>query len=371
VRSTGGSRLSRSVGLPDRICEVCCVATLAINRIPQAGDGRSRLRRSEPTDTGIVGLTALPPLAELKAAARSAWPERRLHRFRVHDGGWANFVLEADQKIIFRFPRRRAVAASLDFEVRGLELMSRHLSVPIPDPIRIAVLSRPRGWPFIAYPKLPGQPLSAIRALDSTGNHRLGLFVGTLLRELAAVPCRAMLRIGALPGDSNAWELRYRRLRARFHRHGESLVAPAQRQAVASAFDRFYLDLHESRYRPVATHQDLGPDHILWDLRSNRPTGVIDWEDLRLGDPAFDLTGLGTLGRAGLAGWVAARGSRTDRTFDDRLKFYRRVVPLHGVIHAAETGDHRWLRKFLRQLEVGFHERTSPNRPGRNRLHAD
>jgi len=242
----------------------------------------------------------------------------------------------------------------LGFELRALELLSRHLSAPIPAPIRVSVLSRPRGWPFIAYPKLPGRPLSEVGPLDSTGNRRLGDFVGTLLSELAALPSRSLLRIGAKPGNPRAWEKKYRELQGRYHRVVESQVPPPLRRSLANAFDRFYSALRETRYRAVTTHQDLGPDHILWDPRLNRPTGVIDWEDLRLGDPAFDLTGLAGLGGARPVMWTRARKAGGDSTFDERLAFYRQVMPLHGVLYAADTHNPRLLRGHLSQLKEGF-----------------
>jgi aminoglycoside 2''-phosphotransferase len=294
------------------------------------------------------------PLTELKAAARATWPERPLRRFRVHDRGWANFVLEADNEIMFRFPRRRAVAESLDFEVRALDLLARHLSTPVPVPARISVLRKPRGWPFIAYRKLPGKPLSDGGPTDAVGRRRLDSFVGTLLSELAAMPAGSLRRIGAEPGSPPAWEQSYRELQQRFRRSGESQVPPPVRSSIARAFDRFYRDLRTARYRPVATHRDLGPDHILWDSVSNRPGGVIDWEDLCLGDPAFDLTGLDDFAPARLREWTRARQGPEDSTFDARLWFYRRVRPIHGVLHAVETGDPRWLRRFLPQLCRGF-----------------
>jgi aminoglycoside 2''-phosphotransferase len=298
--------------------------------------------------------SSLPALGELRAAAREAWPERRLRTFRVHDGGWANLVLEADGPVIFRFPRRRNVADGLSFELRALELLSRHLSAPVPKPVLLSVLRHPAGWPFIAYPKLPGAPLSTVGPLDSAGGRRLDVFLETLLRELAAIPSRALLRIGAPPGDPSSWGRRFQRLRTRFRRHGASLTPPVLRRAVAAEFGRFFSVLREARYRAVATHRDLGPDHILWDRATSRPTGVIDWEDLCLGDPAFDLTGLQQLGRPSFPAWVKVRRASSDSTFEERLAFYGRIAPIHGVIHAAETGDARWLRRFLPPLRANL-----------------
>ncbi|MFZ1024383.1 MAG: aminoglycoside phosphotransferase family protein [Thermoplasmata archaeon] len=279
----------------------------------------------------------LPPLGALKEAARSAWPERRLERFRLHDEGWTNLVLESDNRLIFRFPRWKEVAQSLDYEVRLLDFLSRRLSIPIPQPVRLAVLSNPRGWPFIAYPKLPGRPLSKIRRLDETGRRKLGVFVGTLLHELALLPARPLVWIGAPEGDSRAWAKKYHALQARYHRQAESRFAAPLRHKLERAFDGFFADLRNARYRPIATHQDLGPDHLLWDVQTHRPTGVIDWEDLRLGDPAFDLTGLTCLGSSRMRSWIRERKSDRDPTFEERLAFYRAIWPLHGVLYAAET----------------------------------
>ena len=39
-------------------------------------------------------------------------------------------------------------------------------------------------------------------------------------------------------------------------------------------------------------HNDLGTEHILLDQTSGKITGIIDWGDVALGDPAFDFSGL-------------------------------------------------------------------------------
>jgi aminoglycoside 2''-phosphotransferase len=300
-----------------------------------------RRRRREPR---------LPDLATLKDAARSAWPELTLRRFTVHNEGWTNLVLEADDRLIFRFPRWNEVARSLGYEVRLLELLSRQLSTPVPTPVRLAVLSKPRGWPFIAYPKIPGRPLSSVPPLDASGRRKLGVFVGTLLGELASLPTRPLLRIGAPEGDRRAWAKKYRSLQVRYRRVASQRIPSRLHRTVEVAFANFFADLQRARYRPIATHQDLGPDHLLWDVSTNGPTGVIDWEDFRLGDPAFDLTGLTGLGSDRLREWTRARRSDRDRTFEDRLAFYRAIRPLHGLLYAAETRDRKLFGACISEL---------------------
>jgi aminoglycoside 2''-phosphotransferase len=41
-------------------------------------------------------------------------------------------------------------------------------------------------------------------------------------------------------------------------------------------------------YRPAVLHGDFGPDHVMHDEETGRITGVIDFGDLAIGDPARD-----------------------------------------------------------------------------------
>jgi aminoglycoside 2''-phosphotransferase len=43
------------------------------------------------------------------------------------------------------------------------------------------------------------------------------------------------------------------------------------------------------RYQRSLLHGDLWPDHILCDPRTRRPCGIIDFNDVTVGDPDFDL----------------------------------------------------------------------------------
>jgi aminoglycoside phosphotransferase (APT) family kinase protein len=40
--------------------------------------------------------------------------------------------------------------------------------------------------------------------------------------------------------------------------------------------------------RPVFSHHDLGIEHVLVKMNSGKVTGVIDWSDAAIGDPAHD-----------------------------------------------------------------------------------
>jgi len=296
----------------------------------------------------------LPPFAELRRAAAALWPERRFEQFRVHGGGWANLVLEANGEVMFRIPRRVQVARSVGFEVRVLGFLGDHLTVPVPEPQRLGVLEHPRGWPFFSYPKLPGVPLSEVPSLGAAGRTRLRRFLGRLLSELAGLPTAPLARLGCPPGDRGAWQKRYVGLLERYERSVSARISPQLDRKVRADFDGFLRIVRESMFRPVLTHLDLGPYNILWDPQEQRPSGVLDWEDVRFGDPAFDLTGLKILGAEYLRSLARSRKAPGDATFAGRLDFYRRVVPVHELLHAVEFGKRTLFRAQLRELRVAY-----------------
>ena len=127
-------------------------------------------------------------------------------------------------------------------------------------------------------------------------------------------------------------------------------LSRAIRSQLESTLDELLAAIRASDYRPVLLHNDLWPSHILWDGETHRPTGVIDWEDARLGDPAFDLVAIEGLGPPLLRRLGEARRQRRDRTFWDRLTLYRRILPLGGFLYGVESRDHEIAASHLRKL---------------------
>lgn len=302
--------------------------------------------------SGEAGL--LPEIAELRKAAQALWPERRLSGFQVNRDGWDNLVLETREQLFFRFPRTLEVARRLGFEVRLLEYLSERLATPIPEPLRLGTLRIRGGWPFLSYRKLPGVPLATARCLGRAERTRLGVFLARLLDELATLPVRPLRRLGCESGTPTYWRRRYVDLLARYDRLGTRFLPPEVDRRLREGFRTFFEGLSRSRYAPVLCHLDLGPSNILWDPRSRSPKGVVDWEDARIGDPAFDLTGLRFLGERLLDPLLRKRKAHGDDRFADRLPFYRRVVGVHELLHGAERGLRSLVREGARELRCAF-----------------
>ncbi len=280
-------------------------------------------------------MDGLPDLERLVASARRFAPDVPASAFELRDEGESHRVLIGGGRV-HRFPRDFAAARRVRFEGRLLAYLADRLDVPVPRPVAVGRLPAPKGRPFLVYDTLAGRPLSFGPPLDRSDRLRLGTFLRRLLRGLAALPEAPLLRLGAPRGDRTVWARGYRRLERRYGAVAERTVPPPLHDRLSAAFERFQRDLRRSGYRPVATHRDLTDDHLLWSTRRHRPTGVIDWEDFCLGDPAFDLVGIGPLVPETLPLLLKDRARPGDPTFGSRLAFYRAVAPLHGLLFDLE-----------------------------------
>ena len=201
--------------------------------------------------------------------------------------GWDNAAFRVGDDLVFRFPRRQLGAECLEHEIRVLPALPP-LPLPISAPTHVGEPVDGFPWPFAGYPYLPGRPTLIARVPEARRSD-LAASIGRFLVSLHAIGDEEGVALGA-PLDSIARldpSARVERLEKRLTRLAEAgLVddAPAIRGSLR--------DLAEGATPALADtlcHGDLGPRHVLTD-DSGEATGIVDWGDLHVGDPAVDLS---------------------------------------------------------------------------------
>jgi aminoglycoside phosphotransferase (APT) family kinase protein len=242
------------------------------------------------------------------------------------DEGWDSLVLEVDGERIVRVPRRDEVRESMRVETRLLPKLAPVLPVPVPrfDLVEDSDLF------FVAYPKLSGEPLDDPAELLATE-------LGAFLAALHGFPRRLAIRAGLADVDADGWLARQRALIERCGSEVVPLLDDGEQSRAEAMFEGFV-----ARWVPLRTvlvHADLGPAHILH--RGSSITGVIDWSDACLGDPALDFAWLlyGTVEAFASALLEAySRERDPDPGLRERALFYRRLGPWHEVLFGIEQG---------------------------------
>ena len=210
-----------------------------------------------------------------------------------------------------------------------LGVLSERLSTPVPRPELVS--SDPV---LVGYRKLAGRPLRSPVPLRLAGD------LARFLAELHALP------IEDVPLPTADWRAGLHELVEEFRRDAVPLLAAAERPRAEAMFAAYETKESNFAFRPAVVHADVGPEHLLTD--GERLTGVIDWSDAMIGDPAIDLAWL--LNGAGEE-FAAELSARLDLGLDDPMRrralFFHRLGPWHEVTYGLSVGGPDLVRSGL------------------------
>lgn len=227
---------------------------------------------SQPVDEARAGLLVGAQFPSLRAAP-----------VRAVATGWDNSVLLVGD-VLFRFPRREVALDGQRRELAVLPLV-RGLPLPVPEPSHLGAPDGDYPWPFWGAPMVPGVELALAPGVDRRAAAEAA---GAFLRALHDLP----VDVGPLVDADLPVDPMHRaapRLRAQRTREWLDQLAAARAFAGSVEVDALVdLDLGPPDGPYVLVHGDLHLRHLLV-LPDGSPSGVIDWGDTCLADPAVDL----------------------------------------------------------------------------------
>lgn len=318
--------------------------------------------RDQSSSTPVVTSTASWAPERLTDRARAeqligrSFPELRGRPIRPLAEGWDNTVFIVGEDLVFRFPRRAMALPGVRREIAVLPVIAPIVPLTIPAPVYIGMddhLDDP--WPFFGARLVPGREL-ALAALSGAARVPAAEAAGAFLRKLHAPETLAATKAATgepLPHDPmhRAWP----RSRMTDTRNLlETLVKNG-----AWTFDvridhllEAAVELDAPKSESALVHGDLHIRHLLVDATDSqaRATGVIDWGDVCIGDPAVDLS----LGFAAFEGEArqAFFASYGDIEEEQELRARALAVRLSATLatYALATGQHELAAESLRGL---------------------
>jgi aminoglycoside phosphotransferase (APT) family kinase protein len=200
--------------------------------------------------------------------------------------GWDNAVFVVGAQFAFRFPRRRVAVPLIVREIAILPRIAPCLPLVIPAPVFVGAATGAYPWPFAGYEVIGGATACSV-AISEEDRLRLAVPLGRFLRALHAIDPAPLVELG-LPPDEIARLDHAKRLRIVGERIPSLVAAGAIDGDALMAWFRTHPPEPIADAKRTLVHGDLYARHILVD-DARMPTGVIDWGDLHLGDPALDL----------------------------------------------------------------------------------
>ena len=217
----------------------------------------------------------------LVRALLAQFPELDGAMLRRLAAGWDNSVWVVDERYAFRIPHRVVAIPGVERELALLPELAAQLPLPVPRPVFVGRPVEAYPWPFFGAELLPGDEAGSAE-LDDDERLEVALDLARFLLALHAVAPDERL-----PRDPNGREDMAKRTRLAREELGQLerlgvWHAPAQAEELLAEAEGL-----PPPEPPVVAHGDLHFRHLLVD--HGRASGVIDWGDVCLADPAIDL----------------------------------------------------------------------------------
>ncbi|MER5689572.1 aminoglycoside phosphotransferase family protein [Streptomyces sp. NPDC002205] len=287
-------------------------------------------------------------VADVRSVVIAHMPDYQVDSVVQLGEGLDNLAYEVNGELIVRFSKEPDLArraALLNHEARVLAAVADVSPLPVPQPTFTVAEQG-----CLAYFKLPGVPLVGMpRHQRSAHGTSIGAALGELLTALHAVAI-----------DRMAVETDHQPVAEWRHEAMENYVTvawqvpAAQRRSVEAFLDA--APPHDG-CTPTFSHNDLGIEHVLVDPVAWTVTGIIDWSDAAVVDPACDF---GLLYRdLGPAATRAAISTyRTDANdvaaLSERAVFYARCSVFEDLAYGIETEQGNYVDKSLAAMEWLF-----------------
>ncbi len=255
-----------------------------------------------------------------------------------------------DGHLVARVGRHAEADSALRREASLLPHVAPRLPVAIPSPVVLPQRTQD-GHVIALHDQIGGSALlpGVWRALPAEKRGRCTRELGDFLSRLHEVDPDSARSWGAEPLD-HAEEARV--FRKRMRSLSNSILPDALRHRTDEVLARYQAGGELWSFQPTLVHGDLSPEHVLFDATNATLTGVIDWGDARIGDPARDFVYLyEDWGSAFLDQVLAQYALERPARLIPRIHLHFVIVHVDWIIEASRTHSPTELESAAATLE--------------------
>ena len=252
----------------------------------------------------------------------------------IHLEGLCNHVIIIDSSDVFRFPRAEWASVMLQNEIGLLARLRNHGVMAVNE-------CKHQGEGFGVFSFIKGASLTtlALNRTTESGWVSLARDLGRILGEIHSFPLESIHSSGARRTRED-WLQFHQEAKAQY-----SHLTSTGVEFIESVFAPIIDGSLSLEYQPRLIHGDLAPYHIKADLTAARISGIIDFGEAGVGDPATDISCL--IYNLGLP---FVKAMDTYPYLGDTLKralFYARTLEVQWFVQSARTKDPFWFGAHL------------------------
>jgi aminoglycoside phosphotransferase (APT) family kinase protein len=224
---------------------------------------------------------------EVRELLADQFPQLHINNVELLGSGWDNTAYLVNSELVFRFPRRQIAVKLLELETNILPKLQGILPLDIPNPMWVGKPSKNFEWPFYGYEFLSGD-VACSANLSREERIQAAKPLAEFLRVLHSVDTsqgiNSILERGER-GKLNSQKLQKRI--AEYYTIVTDDILDEYKPMMAKAVDACQ-QIDEGEDQKLV-HGDYYSRHILIGP-DRRVSGIIDWGDVMIADPAEDLS---------------------------------------------------------------------------------
>lgn len=275
------------------------------------------------------------------------YPELANSHFKSDNSGWTNFAIKVDNKYLFRFPRNEEAYKAINKEYKILEILNKKLpsNIKVPNYIYSNIND---DYLFVGYEIIQGDFLTedVFNSLDESKKDNVLNNMAIFLNVLHSVN---YTELGLEPVNSIEW---YKDLFDRVQKICFKYFNDNLKEKTNQLLNMFFNDETMHNYEPTLVHGDLSEDHI---IVTNDGVGIIDFGDLMVFDPAYDLIWAYKCDADFYNRLFEKYAGHKDNYFKHRIRDFHIIRPPYdGIIYADKVHDDNMINDQLKKLEQNF-----------------
>lgn len=281
---------------------------------------------------------------ELIKKIKEEFPEIRFKNAKQITCGLDHIVLILDDKYVFRFPKNDYYKKKIKVEMRLLSKLQKKIK-KIPDYTFVS-----KDQSFGGYPLIDGKPLSTKKFKEFTAQQKTQLAneLADFLTILHKIPISKSQNIGLKVEWSHQDELKQYKERRKYIKK----VLNSKELSFVDNLMEKYVSLKLPKNCLV--HHDISEDHIL--AKNNRLSGIIDFGDSSLNDPAVDFAWFWEWGRDFVQKVYKRYNGRKDNEFLSRSQLYNLVMCTSWIYHGIVDKKRLWLNRAVKRIRKAMKE---------------
>lgn len=280
------------------------------------------------------------------AIVSKAHPAIKKDQITVYDEGWDHIIMVVNQTFAFRFPKTERYKKMIVKESSFLTLFAPKSPVQVP---RLKLHNDDEISQYATYRFIPGvqffSPVAKTFTKEElkTVAQRLGAF----LTAIHSFPKRKAKELGIEEvNPMSYWPKRFEEVKKGVFPH----ISSKEQNWVTKLFETFLTTLRKSRIASTVIHGDIFPEHLIVDPKANKLTGIIDFADVGIDDPAYDFAFRGYYKDEFFQEVYRSYDLPRDAYFDKRRQFYEERYIITDLENSLKLNDSEKIANFKKRL---------------------